>query len=70
MVANAVRMADEWFQSPSETDEVMSSHRKDWLKGSTEERMRAITELEAAETMAAGLLIDCCQERGLVSGGV
>jgi len=64
MAVNAVRMADEWFSRRQKTDLTGRLIEKVQAERSTEERMRAITELGSSRDHgAAGVLIDCCQDQ-------
>ncbi|MDD1692159.1 MAG: HEAT repeat domain-containing protein [Methanoregula sp.] len=64
MAVNAVRMADEWFSHRQKTDRTGRLIEKVLADRSTEERMRAITELGSSrDHAAAGLLIDCCHDQ-------
>ena len=64
MAVYAVRMADEWFSRVQKTDRTGRLIEKVLVERSTEERMRAITELGSSrDHAAAGLLIDCCHDQ-------
>ena len=64
MAVNAVRMADDWFSPLSKKDSTGRLIEKALAERSTEERVRAITELGTrGDYGAAGLLIDCCQDQ-------
>jgi HEAT repeat protein len=64
MAVNAARMADDWFSRRQKTDRTGNLIEKVQAEKSTEERVRAITELGSrGDYRAVGLLIDCCHDR-------
>ena len=64
MAVNAVRMADEWFSRRQKTDRTGRLIEKVLAERSTEERIRAISELgTSGDYGAVGSLIDCCQDQ-------
>jgi HEAT repeat protein len=64
MAVNAVRMADEWFSPLSKKDRTGRLIEKVMAERSTEERIRAITELgTSGDYSAVGSLIDCCRDQ-------
>jgi HEAT repeat protein len=63
MAINAVRMADGWFSSLSKKDRTCRLIKKAMAERSTEERIRAITELgTSGDYSAIGSLIACCRD--------
>jgi HEAT repeat protein len=64
MAINAVRMADGWFSPHSKKDRTCRLIEKVMAERSTEERIRAITELgTSGDYGAVGSLIDCCRDK-------
>jgi len=64
MAVNAVRMADEWFSRRQKTDRTGHLIEKVRAEKSTEERVRAITELGSrGDYGAVASLIDCCHDK-------
>jgi HEAT repeat protein len=64
MAINAVRMADGWFSPLSKKDRTCRLIEKVMAERSTEERIRAITELgTSGDYGAVGSLIDCCRDK-------
>ena len=64
MAINAVRMADGWFSPLSKKDRTCRLIEKVMAERSTEERIRAITELgTSGDYGAVGSLIDCCRDQ-------
>jgi hypothetical protein len=64
MALNAVRMADGWFSPLSKKDRTCRLIEKVMAERSTEERIRAITELgTSGDYGAVGSLIDCCRDQ-------
>jgi HEAT repeat protein len=63
MAINAVRMADGWFSPLSKKDRTCRLIEKVMAERSTEERIRAITELgTSGDYSAIGSLIACCHD--------
>jgi len=63
MAINAVRMADGWFSPLSKKDRTCRLIEKVMAERSTEERIRAITELgTSGDYSAIGSLIACCRD--------
>jgi HEAT repeat protein len=63
MAINAARMADGWFSSLSKKDRTCRLIEKVMAERSTEERIRAITELgTSGDYSAIGSLIACCRD--------
>ena len=64
MAVNAVRIADGWFSPLSKKDKTCRLIEKVMAERSTEERIRAITELgTSGDYGAVGSLIDCCRDQ-------
>ncbi len=59
MAINAVRMADGWFSPLSKKDRTCRLIEKVMAERSTEERIRAITELGTSGDYSASRVADC-----------